>query len=403
MTYAPDHRSFYDADSHVMELPNFIIDYADEEFKSLIPPVNYKASLVTDEEVEAIINNGGKHTKDHVQAQIDLGDRLIAESKEIQALGAFDRDDRSIAMDLLGFKKQLVFATHSVVTPFRDLRGKAKYVDKQGVKVTPELRYGATRAHNRAMSDFCSQDNRLMGVGVIPLHEPELALIELDFAIKSGLEAIWIPHYACGDRSPGHVALDPFWAKLSESGIPFLMHVGGSPLQLDKSWSDNGKPPSKDWMGGGENVRAKDMVVMHQGPETFISMMVLDGVFERHPQLKGASIELGAGWVPEMLKRLDYVVKTWSRVDKNLSEIKRKPSEQIIEQMAFTPFHHEDVGMLIDTSHPELYLFSSDYPHVEGTSDTIGRFERFLTDYDETIKDQFYSENFLRLSPNARV
>ena len=63
MTYAPNNRSFYDADSHVMELPNFIIDYADEEFKSLIPPVNYKASLVTDEEVEAIINNGGKHTK----------------------------------------------------------------------------------------------------------------------------------------------------------------------------------------------------------------------------------------------------------------------------------------------------------------------------------------------------
>ena len=403
MTYAPDNRNFYDADSHVMELPNFIIDYADKEFKDLIPPVNYKASLVTDEEVEIIVKNGGKHSKEHVDAQIALGDRLIAESKEIQALGAFNREDRSIAMDMLGFKKQLVFATHSVVTPFRDLRGKAKYVDKQGVKVTPELRYGATRAHNRAMSDFCSLDNRLMGVGVIPLHEPELAMKELDFAIKSGLEAIWIPHYACGDRSPGHVALDPFWDKLSQEGIPFLMHVGGSPLQLDKSWSDNGKPPSKDWMGGGENVRAKDMVVMHQGPETFISMMVLDGVFERHPKLRGASVELGAGWVPEMLKRLDYVVKTWSRVDKNLSEIKRKPSEQLIEQMAFTPFHHEDVGMLIDTSHPELYLFSSDYPHVEGTTDPIGRFERFLTGYDENIKNLFYSENFLRLFPNARI
>ncbi len=210
MTYAPDNRNFYDADSHVMELPNFIIDYADKEFKDLIPPVNYKASLVTDEEVEIIVQNGGKHSKEHVDAQIALGDRLIAESKEIQALGAFNREDRSIAMDMLGFKKQLVFATHSVVTPFRDLRGKAKYVDKQGIKVTPELRYGATRAHNRAMSDFCSLDNRLMGVGVIPLHEPELAMKELDFAIKSDLEAIWIPHYACGDRSPGHVALDPF-------------------------------------------------------------------------------------------------------------------------------------------------------------------------------------------------
>ena len=55
MTYAPENRNFYDADSHVMELPNFIIDYADKEFKDLIPPVNYKASLVTDEEVEAIV------------------------------------------------------------------------------------------------------------------------------------------------------------------------------------------------------------------------------------------------------------------------------------------------------------------------------------------------------------
>ena len=36
MTYAPNDRNFYDADSHVMELPNFIIDYADKEFKDLI-------------------------------------------------------------------------------------------------------------------------------------------------------------------------------------------------------------------------------------------------------------------------------------------------------------------------------------------------------------------------------
>ena len=61
------------------------------------------------------------------------------QSKEIQALGAFNREDRSIAMDMLGFKKQLVFATHSIVTPFRDLSRLNMY--KQGVKVTPELRY----------------------------------------------------------------------------------------------------------------------------------------------------------------------------------------------------------------------------------------------------------------------
>ena len=403
MTYAPDNRAFYDADSHVMELPNFIKDYADKEFKDLIPPVSYQASLVTDEEVDEILQNGGKHTKEHIANQVALGDELIAKSKEIQALGAFDRNDRSTAMDMLGFKKQLVFATHSVVTPFHDLRGKAKYVEKLVPKITPELRYGATRAHNRAMADFCSQDSRLLGVGVIPLHEPQLAMKELDFAIKTGLQAIWIPHYASGERSPGHLELDPFWTKLAREGLPFLLHVGGSPLQLDKSWNNNGKPPSKDWMGGGENVRAKDMAVMHQGPETFISMMVLDGVFEKNPELRGASVELGAGWVPELLERLDWVVKSWSKVDKNLTQIKRKPSEQLTQQMAFTPYVFENVGNFIDNSNPELYLFSSDYPHVEGGKDPIGRFEASLGDRSEEIRNLFYTENFLRIFPEERV
>lgn len=132
-------------------------------------------------------------------------------------------------------------------------------------------------------------------------------------------------------------------------------------------------------------------------------MMVLDGVFERHPGLRGAAVELGAGWVPEMLQRLDWVVKSWSRVDKNLSSIKRKPSEQLTLQMAFTPFVFEDVGRFIDQSNLDLYLFSSDYPHVEGGRDPIGRFERSLGDRSDAIRTSFYPENFLRIFPDARV
>lgn len=144
MAYAPDTRAFYDADSHIMELPNFLKDYADPDIRGDIPVVNYSASLVTDEEVAVIMNQGGQHSAGHVQAQIDLGDRLIAESKEIQALGAFNKHDRIKALDLLGFRKQLVFSTHSVVLPFHP-----------SSKTDPRLRYGATRAHNRHMSDFC--------------------------------------------------------------------------------------------------------------------------------------------------------------------------------------------------------------------------------------------------------
>ena len=54
MAYAPDHRAFYDADSHIMELPDFLQKYADPELRADIPAVSYGASLVTDEEVASV-------------------------------------------------------------------------------------------------------------------------------------------------------------------------------------------------------------------------------------------------------------------------------------------------------------------------------------------------------------
>ena len=115
-----------------------------------------------------------------------------------------------------------------------------------------------------------------------------------------------------------------------------------------------------------------------------------------------AAVELGAGWVPEMLRRLDWTTRIYSRVDTSI-QFDRKPSEQLTEQMGFTPFPIEDVGALIEQSNPDLYLFSSDYPHVEGGRDPIGKFEASLQGADHGVKDKFYAENFLRLWPEARV
>jgi predicted TIM-barrel fold metal-dependent hydrolase len=392
MTYAPATRRIHDADSHIMELPDFLKKYADPGLRDEIPEVSYSASIVTDEEVAVIVGQGGRHSPEHVAAQIALGDRLIESSKEIQALGAFDSADRSTALDLLGFRKQLVFATHSVALPF-----------SASSKVEPRLRYGAARAHNRHMADFCRADDRLIGVAVVPLDDPDLAMAELDFALSEGLGAAWIPHRPCGDRSPGHVDLDPFWARLAESGTPFALHVGGAPLQVARAWMNNGRAPTKDWLGGGENLRTKDIALLHEGPEAFITMLVLDGVLERHPGLRGAIVELGAGWVPELLRRLDWVVKHWSRNDANLQALRRTPSEQITQQLAFTPFVFEEVGKLIDQSNPDLYLFSSDYPHIEGGRNPIGRFEGALGEREAAVRDKFYTENFLRIFPKARA
>jgi hypothetical protein len=67
----------------------------------------------------------------------------------------------------------------------------------------------------------------------------------------------------------------------------------------------------------------------------------------------------------------------------------------------FTPFAGEDVARLIRDAGAELFMFSSDYPHPEGTDDPIGRFERSFEGISEEAKTKFYSENFQALMSTA--
>jgi len=48
-------------------------------------------------------------------------------------------------------------------------------------------------------------------------------------------------------------------------------------------------------------------------------------------------------------------------------------------------------------------LFSTDYPHTEGERNPIARFETSLGDRSEQIRERFYSENILRIFPEARA
>jgi hypothetical protein len=98
-----------------------------------------------------------------------------------------------------------------------------------------------------------------------------------------------------------------------------------------------------------------------------------------------------------MLDRLDWVVDIWSKSDEELKKLDRKPSEQFTQQFAFTPYVYEDIGRIISQSNPDLYLFSSDYPHPEGGRNPIGRFETSLENHSEAVQAKFYAENFQRV------
>ena len=55
------------------------------------------------------------------------------------------------------------------------------------------------------------------------------------------------------------------------------------------------------------------------------------------------------------------------------------------------------MGDLIRSSDERLYLFSSDYPHIEGGKNPLGRFEASLAGVGEAAKERFYAGNFEKM------
>ncbi len=382
MTYA-NGRVMLDADSHLMELPDFLSAHADPAVRDRIPPVSFSSGGKIKERLDHYAatrcHDGGE-----VDGQVALGDRLLTGAKGYEAMGAFDTDERSIALDQLGFERQFVFATFSPGVVF-------------DARLDGEVAAGAARAHNRAMAEFCADEPRLIGVGATALDDVDAAVAEVGHIVELGLGAVWIPHRAPGGRSPGHDDLDRFWSTVADAGIPALLHVGGNPLQIDPAFMNTGRPVPGDWLGGGENVRGKDMIGLHHAAEMFVGTMVLDGVLERHRTLRVGVVELGAGWVPAMLRRLDQIADIWKRSEPDLAALSRPPSQQLTEQAGFTPYPFEDVGAMIRDSNADLYLFSSDYPHIEGGRDPLGRFTTSLRGMGDEVHAKFYAGNMRRL------
>ncbi len=376
-------RRYLDADSHLMELPDFLTAHADTELKKRLPEINFDGGGRSSESWREAALSGG-HSPEKVAELVALGDDLLSGPKGYFALGAFNKNERTTALNMLGFNQQFVFSTFSAGIAFDST-------------ADDELRYGATRAHNRAMAEFCADDERLIGVALLPLDNPDRAIAEMEAALSMGLGAMWVPHRPAGGRSPGHTDLDPVWALMANAKVPFVLHVGGDPLQIEPDWMNTGRPEPTDWLGGGENVRGKDMIALHQAAETFVGSLVLDGVLQRHPTLRGGVIELGAGWVPALLRRLDLIAEIWKKSEPDLASLNEPPSEQIRRQMAFTPYPFEDVGAMIRESNADLYLFSSDYPHIEGGRNPLGRFESSLHGMSEEVLDKFFEHNMADL------
>ena len=191
-----------------------------------------------------------------------------------------------------------------------------------------------------------------------------------------------------------HIALDAVWAQAEAAGIPVVMHVATPDLVMPPQHRNNGLPVEPDFHGGGENFRSVSYMAIPATPMQALSMLIFDGVLDRFPNLKVGVIELGAVWVPMFMRQLEAAMDAFDRHEERLKKLQLRPSEYLIRQVRVTPYPTEPTRWIIENSSPEICMFSSDFPHVEGGRNPLRRFDNEVGALEPDVQDRFFRANF---------
>ena len=369
-------QTVHDADSHVMELPGAIERYADPAWREALAAAIHKKAHDGDWPEKA------RALQQDPEFRAGQADQLLLR-KNYQALGAFDREDRPLTVDLLGFASQLVFTTAGL--SLFDLEQRDD----------PALAVEAARAHNRMMADFCAVDRRLLPTAYVPLADRSRAVAVAREAIDLGCKGLMIPSQCPKHHAPSHQDFDPLWALAQEAGLPILFHVGGE-KKLDPAYFNNGGPQVLDFHGGAENFTSVSFMAIPTSIWQTLPVLVFDGVFDRFPDLKFGAIELGAGWLPSLMQFMDSGALAFGK-EERIQRLSAKPSEILQRQFFATPYPHENVGWIINQVGEDICLFSSDFPHVEGGRNPLKRFNESLEGVSASGRRKFFRDNFIAM------
>jgi predicted TIM-barrel fold metal-dependent hydrolase len=390
MPYIED-RLVHDADAHIMETPNWLRDFADPGIRDRIAPPGYVNELRqtgdNDSQLRDVDTAFSRISDRHGSEEYRATEAAeIMNRKNFAATGSFIAEDRPRTLDMIGVASQLVFNT---------FHNRRLHDWEHGEDL--DFAYGVARAHNRGMLEFCSVDERLLATCYVPLADFDRSRALAEEAISAGAAALLVPSGCPNGHSPSHTALDPLWAAAQEAGLPIVFHVGGTGDLIDPSYFQNGLPIPADFHGGEENFRSVDYMGIPGPPMQTLATMIFDGVLERFPELKIGVIEQGAIWLPSWIRQMESAVEAFGRHEERLQKLSLRPTDYVKRQIRVTPYPTEDVGWITEQIGPEVCLFSTDYPHVEGGRRPFERFERSLGDAGPDVRAQFYAENFIDL------
>lgn len=206
--------------------------------------------------------------------------------------------------------------------------------------------------YNTWLASYCEADpRRLKGVALVPIQDPPEAVKELRRSVTElGFVAVATAAHSSSGKNLNDPDLDPFFATAESLNVPVCVHTGA------------GEPAA-----GVE--RFDNPFFTHTMTQPFEQMIgalciVAGGVLERHPRLRVAFLEAGAGWVPYWMERLD---EHYEYLRPTVPWLTKPPSEYMRSDQVFYSFEPDELTLnhVIDFVGEDRFVFASDYNHQD--------------------------------------
>jgi predicted TIM-barrel fold metal-dependent hydrolase len=269
---------------------------------------------------------------------------------------------------------------HEPIRPeYRDRDARIEVLDRQGLAgcwmfPTLGMIYEEPLAHDpeavchtfRAFNRWLAEDwafvhrDRIFAAPYLTLADPDWAVAELEWALGEGARLIVMrpaaPRTVLGQRSPFDEMFDPFWSRVQEAGITVVVHAGDSGVSSQgyavdgfaATFSNRSYKPS-----------LKNLAI-ERAIHDFLASMMFENQFKRFPNLRIASVENGAEFLPELFRRLRSIDK------KMPGYFGDDPVEVFRRHVWINPFWEDDLASVVEWMGADRVLFGSDWPHIEG-------------------------------------
>ena len=164
-----------------------------------------------------------------------------------------------------------------------------------------------------------------------------------------------------GVVSPANTMFDPFWARVNEAGITVVIHAGDSGYTTHGYVRDGFSS-----FGGAFSPNIKHFNI-ERAAYDFLITLAYERLFERFPNVRVASIENGAEFLPDLFRKLR---QSRDRL-RNANYYKEDPGLLFREHVWINPFWEDDVNEVVDMMGPDRVIFGSDWPHIEGMPEPL--------------------------------